>query len=335
MLPKVPFIGITLGDPAGIGKEIILKSMSKFVGKYNFLIIGSSDVIENERKKLKLEIPLKLIENFNSPVKNGFYVFDVFPKYKIENGVPSKKSGLLSFMYLKEATSLISKGKIDVLVTAPISKKAWEMNDIKYRGHTEYFKDYFKKDKIIMSFWSTNLKVALFTDHVALKDIFRMVKKDLILESLLFLDDELKKLGFSLKIFVCALNPHAGENGFLGNEEIEEIIPAVQLARKKGVNVEGPFSSDSLFFLLKNRRDVIVFSFYHDQALAPFKLISFRSGVNLTLGLPFIRTSPVHGTAFDIAGRGIADPTSMEMAIKFGAKLSFNKCVSKNKNNSQ
>ncbi len=212
-------------------------------------------------------------------------------------------------------------GQVQALVTAPISKEKWLRAGIPYSGHTDFLARSAGVSRYGMLFWSPRLKVALYTIHLPLRDIFPAIRKEKIAAYLLFLDAELQRL-FKKKFryFISGLNPHAGENGYLGKEEISEIAPALESLRGR-VQVEGIFPPDTVFIAAQRSPNAVVVAWYHDQGLIPFKLLSFRSGVNLTLGLPYIRTSPDHGTAGDIAGRGIADVGSMNAAIRLAERL--------------
>lgn len=220
------------------------------------------------------------------------------------------------------------KKRVAALVTGPISKEKWLKAGIKYRGHTEYLTKTAGIKDYSMFFWSEDLKVSLFTIHVPLKKVFNYIKKREIVHFISFLDRNLQNL-FKKKFtfLISGLNPHAGEGGFLGKEETDEIIPALEILKEecsesgKEMNIKGPFPPDTVFLKAREIKDSVVVSWYHDQGLIPFKLLNIHSGVNLTLGLPYVRTSPDHGTAYDIAGKDIANPSSMTEAIKLAENL--------------
>lgn len=228
-----------------------------------------------------------------------------------------------SFEFLKTGVDLALRNKVQALVTAPISKEKWLRAGINYRGHTEFLAKTAGISKYAMLFWSESLKVVLFTVHIPLKSIFNHIKQKRIVNFIHFVNSELIRL-FSKRFtfLICGLNPHSGESGFIGDEEKSEIIPAIK-ALKTEIDIDGPFPPDVIFLKAKQKKDSIVISWYHDQGLIPFKLLNLHSGVNLTLGLPYIRTSPDHGTAYDIAGKGIANPSSMIEAIKLAEKLAL------------
>jgi len=213
---------------------------------------------------------------------------------------------------------LAEAGTIQALVTAPISKESWKMAGLSHPGHTAYFNR--KYPRAIMSFFSPRLNVALFTHHLPLQDAIKKVRRQALTAFLLELEKSIDKIG-DYRFVLAGLNPHAGEHGMLGREEIEEIIPAMEAAQKAGMDISGPSPPDTVCRQALDKPDIIVISLYHDQGLAAFKLVAFESGVNVTLGLPFIRTSPDHGTAFDIAGSGQADPESMEQALRLAVEF--------------
>jgi len=239
---------------------------------------------------------------------------------EVPYGKLSKRGGAASYESILGALDLIKKGAIDAIVTAPISKAALNLADIHYPGHTELLAAFTQTKRFAMMLASDNLRITLVTTHVPLKDVSSELTIDGILEKVELTHSFLIKYFYikNPQIGICALNPHAGDEGILGDEESDKINPAVLKAKKEGINVFGPYPSDTLFS--KNSFDAIV-AMYHDQGLIPIKLRSFGKAVNITLGLPFVRTSPDHGTAFDIAGKGIADPSSMIEAIKMAKRL--------------
>ena len=320
MIPKK--IGITLGDPGGVGGEITLKALSsqKFVSGTNYILFGSRLLLDEEIKAfgLNLEIPTL---NKKGICHNYFIsLYEVETPIKhIKRGAPFKENGEASFCFFEEAVKQARKGTITSIVTAPISKHSWQLAGIKFAGHTEYLSLIYPQ--AIMSFWSDRLNIALFTHHIPLKKAIKRIRKDALLDFFLHLNSSIEKLCTGKHNFlVSGLNPHAGEEGLLGREELDEIIPAIEEAKKKGLPISGPFPPDTVCRNAFNHPDKIVIALYHDQGLIAFKLLSFNTGVNVTLGLPFIRTSPDHGAAFDIAGKGIANPQSMAEAIKFAVK---------------
>lgn len=237
------------------------------------------------------------------------------PKKPIKKGSPQKTNGNLSFQAFEEGFNWARQGLLHALVTAPISKKSWTLAGIRWPGHTEYLSQYYPK--AIMFFWSKEFRVALVSHHVSLRKALERIERNALLHFFLRLQDSMpESTQGRFQFLVAGLNPHAGEEGLMGSEEEEEIKPAVLDAKNRGMPISGPYPPDVVFRKARENPQSIVIALYHDQGLIPFKLISFEEGVNITLGLPFIRTSPDHGTAFDIAGKGEANPQSMIEAIK-------------------
>ena len=244
-------------------------------------------------------------------------------KVKTKLRQPDKNAGLISFKALQTAVKLALSKKADAIVTAPISKEAWEMSGIKYTGHTDFFRKKLKSSPL-MAFISGNIRTALLTEHIPLKAVSeKITKKHLIKKTELF-HKALATLGIKKpKLCVCALNPHSGDNGLMGDEEIKTIIPAITALKRKGLNIKGPYPTDRAWLEHINGNFDGILTNYHDQALTPLKIISKgHNFTHWTYGLNFIRTSPAHGTAFDIAGKKKADHLSMLNAILFALKLS-------------
>ncbi len=314
-------IGITIGDPFGIGSEITEKSVLFFLNNPEFkskiLILGSRKYLKN--------IDFPVIDSLEEVKRiERVAIFDTFPCADGEVGKPSSWGGRISFLYLEKALQLAKSGILNSLITAPISKIAWEMAGIKYKGHTDFLKDYFGVKRVAMTFWSEDLKVVLFTHHIPLKNLWERLGREELEGFIELIFDELKRLNLDLEVFVAGLNPHAGEEGTIGEEEEKIIKPVIEKMKKTGCKISGPYPSDSLFHRIKDRKDALILCFYHDQGLIPFKLLHFKDGIHMTLGLPILRLSPVHGTAFDIAGKGIADPSSMIKCLYWLEKFSKN-----------
>ncbi|MFQ6069633.1 MAG: 4-hydroxythreonine-4-phosphate dehydrogenase PdxA [Candidatus Aminicenantales bacterium] len=319
----IPRIGITLGDPAGIGPELVLKVLSsgEALPEASYTIFGNSHLIDEVKKSLGIQIqPLIPSEEKRSIVPGTFLHEVVSPEPRPEKRAPSRENGEISFRFFEEAVKAAEEGKIQALVTAPISKKSWSLAGLPWRGHTEFLSQ--RYPEAIMAFWSEKIKVVLFTSHLPLKLALKKIRREKFLDFLLRLQKDMEKIETRRFQFLAAgLNPHAGEDGLLGTEENKEIIPAIQQAVKQGMDISGPYPPDVVFRMALGSPEKIVIALYHDQGCIPFKLEAFDSGVNLTLGLPFIRTSPDHGTAFDIAGKGRANPLSMMEAIKLAHTL--------------
>lgn len=318
-----------MGDPYGIGPEILAKSLraSALRNIAQYVIIGSDRVLEWTARALKIPLRYQLISHIsevdNSKQPVSLLSSDTLKLNLLRKGRPTPEGGELSVQWVLKGINLAMSGHIDALVTAPICKEAIHMAGYGYPGHTEMLQTFSGAKRVVMLMVGGGLRVAFVTTHIALKEVPQSITVNGILETIIVSNDNLKKY-FGLKkprIAVCGLNPHAGEEGIFGDEEKRIIIPAIEKARKKGVRCDGPVSADTIFYrTLKGAYDMIV-SIYHDQGAIPLKLHAFETGVNTTLGIPFVRTSPDHGTAYDIAGKGIADPRSMTEAIKMAVKM--------------
>ncbi|MEO2068198.1 MAG: 4-hydroxythreonine-4-phosphate dehydrogenase PdxA [Desulfurobacteriaceae bacterium] len=283
----------------------------------SFFIYGSSKVIDFYSKLLR--IPIK-IEKVDSPdrTKRGIYLIDVVENPDFNVGKISKSSGIVQYEFLKRSVKDAKKGLIDAITTLPINKEAIRLAGFKFPGHTEYLASCFNVKEFAMMLANEKLKVVLLTTHVSLKEVPELITKEKIISKLRLIHKTLN----SPKIAVASLNPHGGENGLFGKEEIEIINPAIAETRKEGINVY-PFAlpSDTVFVrALKGEFDVVL-CMYHDQGLIPIKLLDFGNSVNVTLGLPIVRTSVDHGTAYDIAGKGLANPESFKLAIKMAMEM--------------
>jgi len=303
-----------MGDPSGIGPEVTMKALAspEVKGLANFLVIGDMAVLKKTAHDTGSRLPSHVLDMANVSIKGHVY------------GKQSALFGKASIQYIDMALELAAAGETAAIVTAPVSKTSIKKTGIEdFQGHTEYIAGRFKVKKFAMMFAGSGLKVALVTRHVALKDVPGILTKDTICDTIKLTHECLKRrYGIkSPRIAVCGLNPHAGENGVFGNEESKLITPAVKKARSFAGNVIGPVPADVAFYDAMHKRYDAVVAMYHDQGLAPFKMLCFDSGVNFTLGLPFVRTSPDHGTAFGIAGKGKADPRSMIEAIKLACRL--------------
>ncbi len=293
---------ITLGDPDGIGPEIIKKSLDSIRLQTPVVLLGNQKYYSDDS--------IKILEDINDPIKEKVSFLEV-----------DAEGNDSSFMYVKEAVRIALKNPEYAVITAPISKEKWLGAGNPFMGHTDFLVKSANVGKWAMFFWSESMKVALLTTHIPLREVFGEIKKDKILAFCRFIDSELFRLtGKRFNLLMSGLNPHSGESGTIGKEEEEEVIPAVSILSGE-MKIEGPFPPDTVFIEAEKRKDPVIISLYHDQGLIPFKLRNINSGVNVTLGLPFIRTSPDHGTAYDIAGKGIADPGSMIEAIKLADQL--------------
>lgn len=308
-------IAVTLGDPAGIGPEIALKAIlsKEIVSVCEPVIVGDRIVIEQAVEKLSLPFDLKKIKLIDTgEIKDRNF----------EKNKPTAEGGRACVSYIKKAVELALNKSVDAIVTAPISKEALKMAGFKWPGHTELLAELTGTKDYAMMFYSDKLKVILVTIHTALKNVPEMIKKEKVLKTILLAKKSCDMMGIeNPKIAVAGLNPHSGETGIFGDEEIREISPAVDKAQSMGIPVSGPYPADTLFHRAYNGEFDIIVCMYHDQGLIPLKMIAFDKAVNVTIGLPIIRTSPDHGTAYDIAWKGIANPSSMIEAIKLAARL--------------
>ena len=318
----LPVIGITMGDAAGIGPEITLKALSDTNLKSSFrpVIIGDGAVL----RKTAIDLGLRLdFVEFGEESENIEIVDLKNLPAGIAIGEDSSVTGKASAEYIEAAVKLWSEGKIDAVATAPISKKAIALGGYDYPGHTEFLADLTSTKQFAMSFFADKLRIVLLSTHISLRRAIEMVRKDSLVTLVTFAHAQLSELlSKDVRIAVAGLNPHASEGGMFGNEEADEITPAILECRDKyGIDVSGPFSPDTIFLRgFQGEFDAII-ACYHDQATIAVKSLSFGAAVNVTLGLPLIRTSVDHGTAFDIAGKGIADASSMKGAINLAAEL--------------
>jgi len=320
----VPSVGITLGDPGGIGPEIVIKAFSQ-ASRFpdaRYIIFGSKSVLNVEEAALSLRLELVPWEGDSLPSTPGLFLRDTeYPPGPIIRGRPSAENGKASFRWFEKACEMARRGILDAVVTAPVSKTSWRLADLPWRGHTEYLGSLYPG--AIMTFWSDRLKIALLSHHLPLQEALGRVRKDILLDFFRNLRRDLAGVRSGIgELLVAGLNPHAGEEGLMGREEESEIRPAIEAARKEGLDVTGPFAPDTVFLKALGRPGTMVVALHHDQGLIAFKMAAFDTGVNTTLGMPFIRTSPDHGTAFDIVGKGIADAGSMIEAVRLAVRLS-------------
>ncbi|MDD5223206.1 MAG: 4-hydroxythreonine-4-phosphate dehydrogenase PdxA [bacterium] len=328
MRPR-PKIGITLGDPGGIGPEVILRALTDPAVRsaVSPLVLGDLAVLTRLKKILKIRLPLEAVSSPRlEPSKPG-----AIPVWNLSELKPGEiaareftpELARACRTYLENGVALARAGTIRALVTGPVPKAVFRLSGLAHPGHTEFLAERTGADDYAMMFVGGNLRVVLATIHLPLARVPRSLSREGILKKLRLIHREFRRL-FRIsrpRIAVAGLNPHAGEEGLLGREEIEVIRPAVAAARKAGIRAEGPFPADALFGRFHSGEYDCLLAMYHDQGLAAFKTLHFYSGVNVTLGLPIIRTSPDHGTARDIAGKGIADPASMKNAILLAAQF--------------
>lgn len=318
----------TCGDINGIGPEICLKTFNKIYNprKRQIIFLCPANVFHNAIKIVKPEFQYQVISNSSVEIidKAKVTVIDSGNAQQ-STGKATKTSGRISYNAIIDSVKLVKAGFADVLITAPISKKAFQLAGIHFPGHTELLASLSNTKKYMMLFISKKMKCGLVTIHSSLKNVHRLVTKEKLTDSINTLIKSLSNdFGISEpQIAILGLNPHAGENGNIGNEETKIISPVIK--SHKGKNVFGPFVPDAFFGNhLYNKFDAVL-GMYHDQVLIPFKMLNFNSGVNFTAGLPFVRTSPDHGTAFDIAGKGIASEESMIQSAFWAEKIFMNR----------
>ncbi len=313
-----------MGDAAGIGAEITLKALTNAALEKVCVpvIVGDADFLRKTAENLKLKFEFTDFESEKTEQKTFIYDLKNLPE-KIEIGADAAATGKAAAEYIETAVGLWREGKIDAIATAPISKKAIHLGGYPFPGHTEFLADLTGTKEFAMSFFADNLRVVLLSTHVSLRDAIELVKKEKLVELIKFTHRQISRLlKKDARIAVAGLNPHASEFGMFGTEEASEIEPAILECREKfNIDVTGAFSPDTIFLRAFRGEFDAVISCYHDQATIAVKCLSFGASVNVTLGLPLIRTSVDHGTAFDIAGRGIADASSMQAAIKLAAEL--------------
>ncbi len=315
-------IGISLGDCNGVGYEVAVKALADemMTEICTPVLFGSLKIVNKCRKDLNIEnFSFTPVRSLDDVADGNVSVFDIPADLScLVPGSPGKESGRLAVASLAKAVDALIAGDIDALVTAPISKEASNSDEFPFPGHTEYLESRAADgSKALMILFDDNMRIALATTHLPISKVAEAITKERIVSTVKRLDSSLR-LDFSVrrpKIAVLALNPHAGDGGLLGSEEADVIIPAIEECRQNGVLAFGPFPADGFFSSASYLKYDGVVAAYHDQGLAPFKALAGERGVNFTAGLPFVRTSPDHGTAADIAWQGVADPTSMREAI--------------------
>jgi len=317
---------ITMGDPGGVGPEVILKAFASREVKNRCvpIIIGDGSVIREALALLGNPRKLKIIKSpgDSKPAKGSIELIDIVTNGKFKKNKPTAEGGRACVSYIRKAVEVALSKQVDGIVTAPISKEALKMAGYKWPGHTEMLADLTGTRDYAMMLVGGPLRVILVTIHTALKNVPDLLARQKIVKTIRLAQRACNMLRIKKpKIAVAGLNPHAGEAGIFGDEEIKKIMPAIRQAMNEGIPVSGPYPPDTIFHkAYKGEVDIIV-CMYHDQGLIPLKMIAFDKGVNVTVGLPFIRTSPDHGTAYDIAWKGIADPSSMIEAIKVAINL--------------
>ena len=322
-----PYIGIPMGDPAGVGPEITVKALAhkEIYDLCNPVVVGNKDVMENAIRICQLDLKLNVIDK----VEDGLYEsgtidlinLDNIDYSKMEYGKVQAECGQAAYEYIVKVTELALAKKLNAIATTPINKESLKAAKVPYIGHTEILEDLTNTHNPLTMFQVHNLRVFFLTRHVSLRQACDLITKDSVYEFIKRCDEALNRLGVvNAKIAVAGLNPHSGEHGLFGDEEVKEIAPAIELAKADGINVVGPVPADSVFhFGLKGRYDAVL-SLYHDQGHIATKMVDFERTISLTNNMPFLRTSVDHGTAFDIAGKNIVSEVSMYEAIVLAAQ---------------
>ncbi|MEW6126146.1 MAG: 4-hydroxythreonine-4-phosphate dehydrogenase PdxA [Acidobacteriota bacterium] len=325
--PNQPRVGITIGDPAGIGIEIVLKAVASAEVRSvcQSVIIADAGELQRQARLLNLpcNYPIAKDAATLAATTDTVVIFDVGEICAhIEYGRLSATAGRAAASFIETAVRLYLDKQLDAMATAPINKEALKLAGVPFPGHTEMLTALCGATRSLMCFFAGDLRVVLLTIHLSLADAIQAINRERVVDVIELTYSEMQRFGIAQpRIAVCGLNPHAGEHGLFGNEEIREINPAIAQCRQRGIEVSGAYPADTIFVRAARGEFDTVIACYHDQGLIPVKCLAFGEAVNVTLGLPIIRTSVDHGTAFDIAGRGIAEPGSLVEAIKLAAKL--------------
>ncbi|PCI28429.1 MAG: 4-hydroxythreonine-4-phosphate dehydrogenase PdxA [SAR324 cluster bacterium] len=323
-----PILAITMGDPAGVGPEIVAKALSesKQIEDFIPIVIGDKTVLEETLRALKLSTPILAFNQIEELEyqEGSISVLDFqrLDRRGFAKGIVHQGSGDFSYQAVVLAVELCRQKKVQAMVTAPICKEAWHRAGHCFDGHTGLIASLTQTTNYRMLLASEKLKTLHVTAHIPLREACDTLSQELVYQSILLGNQHLQRLGIPKpRIAVCGLNPHAGENGIFGTEDLEKILPAIQQAQQENIEVFGPLPADTVFLKAFQGNFDMVIAQYHDQGHIPGKLIAFDTGVNVTLGLPIIRTSVDHGTAFDIAGKGIADHGNLHCAIQYALKM--------------
>ncbi len=318
-------IGITIGDPNGIGGEVILKAFedSRMLEMFTPVVFASTKLLSYYVKTFNLKIKIHGITSLNDVVPGKFNVYRLIKEpFKVKWGQVSAEAGEIAVRSLEAATAALKNNDIDVLVTSPINKESIHSDKFKFPGHTDYLNQELEGESL-MFMVSHKLRVGLLTDHVPVKDVSASINARVIKTKIGTIKESLKKdFGITRpKIAVLGINPHVGDNGVIGTEDQDTLIPALEQLREDGNIIFGPYAADSFFGNQKYKEFDAILASYHDQGLIPFKTLAFGDGVNFTAGLSHVRTSPDHGTGFDIAGKGVANPDSFIAAINCAIEI--------------
>ena len=314
-----PILGISTGDPNGIGIEVILKSLEKinFIGKFTPVIFSNYNLIEEQKRIFNVNCEIVPINNIENLSRNSVNVFNINNKdFDIEFGKSNSDGGDVSRLSLRLAVEFLKNSMIDGLVTGPINKNNIQNNDFNFKGHTDFLDSCFN-GQALMFMVSSEIKIALLTEHIPIDKVVGEITTELIKSRIKLVEKSLKN-DFNInkpKIAVLSINPHVGDGGVIGKHDDIILSPTIQEVSESGIDISGPFASDSFFGTNMYKSFDAIIASYHDQGLIPFKTLTFGNGVNFTAGLDIVRTSPDHGTAYDIAGKNIANPSSFSSAI--------------------
>ncbi len=324
-------VGVTHGDINSISYEIIIKTFldKRMLENITPIVFGSSKAASYHRKALNINnFNLNLVKSPSQAVEHRTNIVNIIDQeVKIELGKSTTIAGELAFMSLEAAVNAMNSKDIDVLVTGPINKNNIQSDKFSFPGHTEYLAERFGEHDDLMLMIGNDIRIGVMTGHIPLREVPNTINQDLILRKLKILNNSLQQ-DFAIekpKIALLGLNPHAGDEGLIGKEEQEVIIPAIEEANNRGILAFGPYPADGLFGTPNYRKFDAVMAMYHDQGMLPFKALAFNSGVNYTAGLPIIRTSPAHGTAYEIAGKGLASEESFREAVYLACEIYRNR----------
>lgn len=314
-----PILGISTGDPNGIGIEVILKSLEKinFTDKFTPVIFSNYNLIEEQKTIFNINCKIVSINDIKNLKRNSVNVLNLSnEEFKIQFGKSNTSGGNFSRLSLERAVDFLKNSMIDGLVTGPINKNNIQNSDFNYKGHTDFLDTCFNGEALMFMI-SSKIKIALLTEHIPINEVVDEITADLIKNRIKIVENSLKH-DFQInnpKIALLSINPHVGDGGVIGKHDDIVLGPTIQQVLKSGLNISGPFASDSFFGTGMYKSYDAIIAAYHDQGLIPFKTLTFGNGVNFTAGLNIVRTSPDHGTAYDIAGKNIANPSSFNSAI--------------------
>ena len=327
-----PLIAITMGDPSGIGPEILVKGFTTPPDACRCLVVGDASWLQLHASQWAPQLSIRPIQNIDQ-ARHEPGVLDVLDLQNVPEdlkiGHATAEGGKAAVEYIRKATDLATAHQVHAITTAPINKEAMHLAGFKYPGHTEMLADFTHTPEVALMLAGGSLRVVLTTTHVPFGEVQNLLTRDRIVKTIKLTHQWLKQVGIERPhLAVTGLNPHSGDGGIFGDEETEIIAPAIEAAQKENMKVSGPFSADALFGRIHETSYDAVITMYHDQGMIPIKMASMDRAVNITLGLPIIRTSVDHGTAFDIAGQGIAKPDSLLEALKIATTLTQSSLVS-------